>query len=193
MKCNWSRSNLIDFNNWLKDKVEAQEQMKNTPGKPKVEEPSKTKAVTRVFASTSTVEKKIEYPSCILCKGKHALWKCSVFKEKTPTQRAKLSAENKLCFSCLQGNHAFWQCPRAKKCTKPGCTSTHSVLLHGAERVFPSQNPDKMIAVQDPTLVNQDLMQSRIKRAQTLIENHSARTYQTQVRIMQTLIPFRWM
>ena len=51
----------------------------------------------------------------------------------------------------------------------------------------------KMIAIQDPTLVKQDLIQSRIKRAQTLIENHSARIYQTQVRIMQTLIPFRWM
>ena len=143
VKRNWSRPNLIDFNNWLKDKAEAHEQMKNMPGKPKVEEPSKTKAVTRVFASTSTVEKNFEYPSCILCKGKHALWKCSVFKEKTPTQRAKFSAENKLCFSCLQGNHSFRQCPRAKKCTKPGCTSTHSVLLHEAERVFPSRNPDK--------------------------------------------------
>ena len=163
------------------------------PGKPKVEEPSKTKAVTRVFASTSTVEKKFEYPSCILCKGKHALWKCSVFKEKTPTQRAKFSAENKLCFSCLQGNHEFRQCPRAKKCTKPGCTSTHSVLLHGANVFFLVEIRTKMIAIQDPTLVKQDLMQSRIKRAQMLIENHSARIYQTQVRIMQTLIPFRWM
>ena len=117
--------------------------MKNMPGEPKVKEPSKTKAVTRVFASKSTVEKKFEYHSCILCKGKHALWKCSVFKEKTPTQCAKFSAENKLCFSCLQGNHAFRQCPRAKKCTKPGYTSTHSVHLHGAERVYPSRNPDK--------------------------------------------------
>ena len=193
VKRNWSRPNLIDFNNWLKDKAEAHEQMKNMPGKPKIEEPSKTKAVTRVFASTSTVEKKFEYPSCILCKGKHALWKCSVFKGKTPTQRAKFSAENKLCFSCLQGNHAFRQGPRAKKCTKPGCTSTHSILLHGAERVFSSRNPDKMIAIQDPTLVKQDIMQSRIKRAQMLIENHSARIYRTQVRIMQTLIPFRLM
>ena len=70
VKRNWSRPNLIDFNNWLKDKAEAHEQMKNMAGKPKVEEPSKTKAVTRVFASTSTVEKKFEYPSCILCKGK---------------------------------------------------------------------------------------------------------------------------
>ena len=32
--------------------------MKNMPGMPKVKEPSKTKAVTRVFASTSLVEKK---------------------------------------------------------------------------------------------------------------------------------------
>ena len=78
--------------------------MKNMTGKPKVKDPSKTKAVTSVFASTSTVEKKFEYPSCIHCKGKRALWKCSVFKEKTPTQRAKFTAENKLCFSCLQGN-----------------------------------------------------------------------------------------
>ena len=117
--------------------------MKNMPEKSKVEEPSKTKAVTRVFASTSTDEKMFEYPSCILCKGKHASWKRSEFKEKTPTQRAKLSAENKLCFSCLQGNHAFRQCLRAKKRTKPGCTSTHSVLLHGAERVYPSRNSDK--------------------------------------------------
>ena len=102
VKRNWSRSNLIDFNNWLKYKAETHEQMKNMTGKPKVEEPSKTKAVTRVFASTSTFEKKFEYPSCIIiCKGKHALWKCSVFKEKTPTERAKFSAENKLCFSCL--------------------------------------------------------------------------------------------
>ena len=163
------------------------------PGKPKVEEPSKTKAVTRVFASTSTVEKMFEYPSGILCKRKHALWKCSVFKEKTPTQRVKFSAKNKLCFSCLQGNHAFRQCPRAKKCTKTGCTSTHSVLLHGVERVFPSRNPDKNDSHARPKLVKQDLIQSRIKRAQTLIENHSARIYQTQVRIMQTLIPFRWM
>ena len=30
------------------------------PEKPKVEKPSKTKAVTRVFALTSTVEKKFE-------------------------------------------------------------------------------------------------------------------------------------
>ena len=124
--------------------------MKNKPGKPKVKEPSKIKALTRVFASTSRVEKKFEYTPRILCKGKQALWKCFVFKEKTPTQRAKVSAETKLGFSCLQENHAFRQCPRAKKCTKSGCTSTHSVLLHGAERVYPGRNPDKNISQTRP-------------------------------------------
>ena len=99
VKRNWSRPNLIDFNNWLKDKAEAHEQMKNMPGKPKVEEPSKTKAVTRVFERQVQLRKNLNI--LILCKGKHALWKCSVFEEKTPIPRAKFSAENKLCFSCF--------------------------------------------------------------------------------------------
>ena len=34
MKRNWSRPDIIDFNNWLKDKAEAHEQMKNMPGNP---------------------------------------------------------------------------------------------------------------------------------------------------------------
>ena len=177
VKRNWSCPNLIDLNNWLKDKAEAHERMKNMPGKPKVEEPSKTKAVTRVFASTSTVEKKFEYLSCILCKGKHALWKCSVLKEKTPTQRAKFSVENKLCFSCFQGNHAFRQRNAPNQVALAPIVCFCMVL----NVFFLVEIRTKMIAIQDPTLVKQDLMQSRIKRAQTLIENHSAIIYQTQV------------
>ena len=30
----------------------------------------------------------------------------------------------------------FRKCPKARKFTKPGCESTHNVLLHGAEKVF---------------------------------------------------------
>ena len=33
------------------------------------------------------------FDPCIVCKGKHPLWKCAVFKEKTPTQRAKEQLE----------------------------------------------------------------------------------------------------
>ena len=74
-----------------------------------------------------------------MCKGTHALWNCAVFKEKNATQRAKYVAEQKLCFACLNGNHSFRQCSRAKKCPKPECDSTHNVLLHGAERIFPGK------------------------------------------------------
>ena len=65
------------------------------------------------------------------------MWNCAVFKEKNATQRAKYVAEQKLCFACLNGNHSFRQCSRAKKCPKPECDSTHNVLLHGAEKIFP--------------------------------------------------------
>ena len=65
------------------------------------------------------------------------MWSCAVFKEKNATQRAKYVAEQKLCFACLNGNHNFRQCSRAKKYPKPECDSTHNVLVHGAEKKFP--------------------------------------------------------
>ena len=77
--------------------------------------------------------------SCIVCKGSHRLWESRVFKEKTPTQRAKVVAEAKLCFSCLRDKHMFRQCPSPHKCRKDGCNSSHSTLLHGAEKVFPAK------------------------------------------------------
>ena len=96
------------------------------PGKPKIEESCKTKAVTRVFPRQLQLRKSMNI---------HLV---SLFKEKTPRPREKSAAEINLSFSCLQGNHAFRHCPRAKKRTKSGCTSSLSVLLHVDERVFPS-------------------------------------------------------
>ena len=74
------------------------------------------------------------------CKGQHAVWNCAVFKEKNATQRAKHVAEQKLCFACLQSNHSFRNCSKARKCPKPDCESTHNVLLHGAEKFFPPKD-----------------------------------------------------
>ena len=95
-----------------------------------------------MFAANSQAkfDANIQYSPCLVCKGKHSIFKCSVFKERTPTQRAKFCAENKLCFSCFQGNHIFRKCPKPKTCPKPQCKSTHNVLLHCAERVFPTNN-----------------------------------------------------
>ena len=66
-----------------------------------------------------------------------------MFKEKTPTQLAQFSAQNRLCFACFQPDHMFRKSPKARKCTKTGCESTHNVLLHGAEKVFIVRSTNK--------------------------------------------------
>ena len=83
------------------------------------------------------------FDPCVVCKGKHPLWKCSVFKEKTPTQRAKVVADSKMCFSCINGKHPAKDCPKELKCSHPGYNKSHNVLLHGAERVYPQAQKPK--------------------------------------------------
>ena len=88
------------------------------------------------------------YSCCIVCKGNHRLWECRVFKDKTPTQRAKLVADNKLCFSCLRDKQTLRQCPQPRKCRAEGCNSSHNTLLHGADRVFPAKQSTNSNAIQ---------------------------------------------
>ena len=67
-------------------------------------------------------------------------------KEKSPTQRAKVVAEAKLCFSCLREKHMTRQCPNSRNSWKDGCNRSHNTLLHVAERVYPSKSPSKNIS-----------------------------------------------
>ena len=154
------RPTLIDFNDWLKDKAEAHERKKSLPSTAKHEESNnvtvtKTKTASKVFAATTYSQqsanakaKSEKSPNtCVACKEKHLLWRCPSFRGKTPTERAKLLANNKLCFSCFNNNHTFRQCPQPRKCTKDGCGSSHNTFLHGADRIFAekvtSVNKDK--------------------------------------------------
>ena len=138
------RPTLLDFNEWLKEKAEGHERLKTINSKVKSEEPVKQKVGTKVFACNAKVSDKTnekpKFPPCSVCKGQHALWNCAVFKEKNATQRAKHVAEQKLCFACLQSNHSFRNCSKARKCPKPDCESTHNVLSHGAEKIFPPKD-----------------------------------------------------
>ena len=148
------RPTLFDFNEWLKDKTEAHERIKAASGKPKSDEnpqPSvnkKTKTTSKVFAATTSKNqqnsalkpKSDRLPNCVACKENHPLWRCPVFRKKTPTERAKLVTDNKLCFSSFNTNHSFRQCPQHRKCTKEGCESTHNTFPHGADRIFPNKN-----------------------------------------------------
>ena len=130
------RPTLIDFNDWLKRKVEAHERM-NVSGtsKPKVEESnvkSNNKSLSATTAATgstlSTTPKharrtnlESKFLSCPCCKGKHPLWKCDKFKAKTPTQPAKLAAGNNSCFRCVNGVHRASECDKDIQCTTPDC------------------------------------------------------------------------
>jgi len=72
---------------------------------------------------------------CVVCKGNHPLYRCVVFKAKTPTQRAKIVVNNGMCHRCINGRHSTKLCRIGITCSHPGCGKFHHVLLHGAERV----------------------------------------------------------
>ena len=126
--------------------------MKNTATKARTEDTNnsvtRSKVASKAFAANTHLKSNLKphqsspstsISSCIVCKGSQRLWERRVFKEKTPTQRAKVVAEAKLCFSCLRDKHMFRQCKSPRKCRKDGCNSSHNTLLHGAERVFPAK------------------------------------------------------
>ena len=125
---------LLDLNDWLKEKAEAHNLIKNTATKARDEDTNnsvtRSKVASKAFAANkqhkSNLKPQQSSPSTsissfIVCKGSHRLWECRVFKQKTPTQINKVVAEAKLCFK------------------KDGCNSSHNFLLHGAERVFPAK------------------------------------------------------
>ena len=153
VKRSLDRPTLIDFKERLKDKAEAHERMKTASGEPKSDEnpqPSvnKTKTTSKVFAATTSTNqqsnsskpKSDKLPINCAASKDSPVWICPVFRKKTPTERAKLVADNKLCFSCFNTNHSLRQCPQPRKCSKGGCESTHNTFLHGADRIFPSKN-----------------------------------------------------
>ena len=97
---------FIDFNHWLEDKAEAHERMCPSSNYNRYQDNSvRTKTNVKIFAANSQAkfDANIQYSPCLVCKGKHSFFKCSLFKEKTPTQ---------LCFSCFQRNHMFRKCPK---------------------------------------------------------------------------------
>ena len=114
VKKHWVKPTLLDINDWLKKKAEAHDLMKKTAFKARTEDTNnsvtRSKVASKAFAANTqhkgSVKSQQSSPSppissCIVCKGSQRLWECRVFKEKTPTQRAKVVAEAKLCFSCV--------------------------------------------------------------------------------------------
>ena len=67
---------------------------------------------------------------CVICKHKHPVAYCPVFKSKHLQDRRKFTWENGLCFNCLKANHQAKNCPSLKRCLKERCGRSHHTLLH---------------------------------------------------------------
>ena len=142
----WRRPTLLEFNDWLKHKVEANERTKVISVKPKSDENSPATTRTKTAAEMLAQKSKADAPTvgrialptkpvgCTDCKETHHLRRCPVFRGKTPTQRAEVVTDNNLRFLCLNGQHFYRQCPKPRNCTAEGCSKTHA-LLNGAECV----------------------------------------------------------
>ena len=91
--------------------AEAHDLMKQTSSKARTEVNTNSVVKSKVASSTfaaNTQSKGTQRPAststsatpptprCIVCKGNHRIWDCRVFKEKSPTQRAKVVVEAKL-------------------------------------------------------------------------------------------------
>lgn len=68
--------------------------------------------------------------TCVICKYKHPVAFCLVFKSKTLQERRKIAWDNRLCFNCLKTNHQARNCPSVKRCLKERCGLPHDTLLH---------------------------------------------------------------
>ena len=74
---------------------------------------------------------------CVICKHKHPVAFCPVFKSKNTQERRKIAWDNELCFNCLKTNHQARNCPSVKRCLKERCGLPHHTLLHEDHQLDP--------------------------------------------------------
>jgi hypothetical protein len=103
------------------------------------------------FSSQVNKPKSGGISNCILCKGEHRLFGCSVFRSMKPHERLKIVNENKLCENCLLSNHSTLSCKKPTVCSVPGCGKKHTKFLHvnpqvGRNYATSSQNSENVLA-----------------------------------------------
>lgn len=69
--------------------------------------------------------------NCRCCGHAQPLYRCDVFKSKTPQERAALISAKKLCRNCLKDpEHSADNCPSSYRCRVMECGAFHPSLLH---------------------------------------------------------------
>ena len=67
---------------------------------------------------------------CQVCRQKHKIWQCKVFKQEGVSERWNIAKRFKLCYRCLAEGHRGKSCQRTRQCGKNGCHKVHHRLLH---------------------------------------------------------------
>ena len=81
---------------------------------------------------------------CQVCRQKHRIWQCKVFKQEDVSERWNIAKRFQLCYRCLAEGHHGKSCQRTRQCGKNGCHKVHHRLLHlhqdTSSRQFLKQN-----------------------------------------------------
>ena len=185
VKKGWLRPSLLDFNFWLQEKAEAHDRIQfGSATKPKGE-PNSTTTIVKTATKTFASESESTTPStgtnelCPVCKGKHPLFRCKVFRGKIPNQRTKIVTGNKLCCSCFGKGHNARNCSRARTCGQDSCKLTHNSLLHAADRVLPSKRLEQNSPITTSQQTTQDTSAAKPKAASTAHNSTSSRKTST--------------
>ena len=107
-----------DLDRFIASRARALEEL--TP--PSVAKSTRSQKVNSATASASSVT------LCPVCKGPHFINKCTLFIQKTPTQRLETVKQAKRCVNCLSAKHAVQSCPSKYSCRS--CQKKHHSMLH---------------------------------------------------------------
>ena len=67
---------------------------------------------------------------CVVCRVKHRVTFCLVFKSTPLQERRKIAWENELCFNFLKASHQAKDCPSTNRCLEEQCGWPHHTLIH---------------------------------------------------------------
>ena len=110
------RPTLIHFNAWVEKQLEIV-----LSCSPKGQPVRRTTLVTNTFNKI-----------CPCCAEQHEIQTCELYQQKTPDERLRFLAENRMCFGCLRKNHLARDCRTTTPCGIDGCRFKHHESLHGA-------------------------------------------------------------
>ena len=94
---------------------------------------SRSKKTTngKIFTTkTTSVEPSQQKEKCILCGGGHAIFHCTLFRNKTKADRLLLMRQKRLCDNCGKKGHIAKFCFQKSACSFDKCELKHHALLH---------------------------------------------------------------